>query len=160
MRSIWSSLPALLLLPIVVLAQQLQPLPPNQAQMLGFVLTNWEQSMTKLDRFSAICRRTTTDKTFGGQEVYEGSAKFIKSGPGQPSRALLQMYNKKDPSSYEKFLYTGAFLYEYIPTTKVLRIHDVPEPKPGHPAIENNVLALLFGMKAAQAQQRYDMKWI
>ncbi len=152
MFSIWSSLSALLL-PILVVAQ---PEPPNQVQMLGFVLNNWEQATTKLNQFSAICRRTTTDKTFGG-EVYEGSARFIKAGPGQ-LQALLQMASTKDPSKYEKFLYTGALLYEYVPASKVLRIHDLPQPKPGQPAIEDNVLALLFGMNAAQ--QRYDMKWI
>lgn len=160
MRSIWSSLPAFLLLPIVVLAQQPQPVPPNQAQMLDFVLNSWEKSMTKLEHFSATCSRTSTDKTFGGQEVFEGSAKFVKTGLGQPSRALLYMQKKGDPTKYEKFLYTGTFLYEYVPATKVLRIHDVPQPKPGQPAIEDNVLALLFGMKAAQAKERYDMKWI
>jgi TIGR03009 family protein len=160
MRSIWSSLPAFLLLPIVVLAQQPQPVPPNPAQMLDFVLNSWEKSMTKLEHFSATCRRMTTDKTFGGQEVYEGSAKFVKSGANLPSRAVLYMEKKGDPTKYEKFLYTGTFLYEYVPATKVLRIHDVPQPKPGQPAIEDNVLALLFGMKAAQAKDRYDMKWI
>jgi TIGR03009 family protein len=158
MRSYWPILPALLLMPVMALAQQ-QP-GPNPVQMLGAVLDNWEKSMTKLEHFSASCRRTTTDKTFGGQEVFEGSAKFVKTGASQPSRALLYMEKKGDSSKYEKFLYTGTFLYEYVPSTKVLRIHDVPQPKPGQPAIEDNILSLLFGMKAAQAQQRYQMKWV
>src|SRR5258708_37381698 len=70
------------------------------------------------------------------------------------------MERKAKPAIYEKFLHAGTFLYEYVPATKVLWIHEVPQPKLGQPAIEDNVLALLFGMKAAQAQQRYDMKWI
>jgi TIGR03009 family protein len=159
MRSHWPILPVLLLLPVLTVAQPPAPA-PNQAQMLAFVLDNWEKSMTQMQHFSASCRRATTDKTFGGREIYEGSAKFVKSGPGQPSRALLYMEKKGDPSKYEKFLYTGTYLYEYVPATKVLRIHNVPQPKPGQPAMEDNILALLFGMKAAQAQQRYEMKWV
>jgi TIGR03009 family protein len=160
MRCHWPILPVLLLLPTLALAQQ-QPAPgANQAQMLKFVLDNWEKSMTKMEHFAATCRRATTDKTFGGKEVYEGWAKFVKSGANQPSRALLYMEKKGEPAKYEKFLYTGAFLYEWVPATKVLRIHDVPQPKAGQPAMEDNILALLFGMKAAQAQQRYEMKWV
>src|SRR6202035_1197348 len=109
MRSYWPILPALLLLPALALAQQPPP-GPNPAQMLSAVLDNWEKSMTQLQHFSATCRRTTTDKTFGGQEVFEGTAKFVKTGAGQPSRALMEMTNKKEPSKYIKYLYTGTFL--------------------------------------------------
>ncbi len=128
--------------------------------MLNFVLGNWEQAMTKLDGFAVTCRRSTADKTFGGVEVYEGSAKYLKGGAGQTSRALLEMVNKKDPSKYEKFLYTGTFLYEYVPATKVLRIHEVPPPKSGQFGVEDNIVALLFGMKADDAKRRYQMTWV
>jgi TIGR03009 family protein len=159
MRSIWPGVAMIFLLPILAAAQQPAPPANQQEQMLNFALSSWEAAMTKLDRFEVLCRRTTTDKTFGSIETYEGSAKFLKSGQGQPSRALLEIVNKKDPGKYEKFLYTGTFLYEWVPATKVLRIHDVPQPKAGQPAIEDNIVALLFGMKADDAKRRYQMSW-
>jgi TIGR03009 family protein len=157
MRSLWLGLPALLLLPTLTAAQQPGP---SSEQMLNAVLQNWEQAMTRLDSFAVSCRRTTTDKTFGGVDVFEGSAKFLKTPGGQPSRALLEMGSKKDPGKYEKFLYTGLYLYEWVPATKVLRIHDVPQPKNGQPGIEDNIVALLFGMKADDAKKRYQMTWV
>jgi len=150
-------LPALLLLPIVATAQ---PPATTQAQKLTWTLQNWEQAMTRLDTFAVVCRRSTTDKTFGGVEVYEGSAKFLKGAQGQPSRALLEMISKKDPNKFEKYLYTGTYLYEWVPATKVVRVHDVPQPKPGQPLADDNIVALLFGMTAAAAQQRYQMTWV
>jgi TIGR03009 family protein len=151
------TLPALLLLPIIAAAQQ----PANkQAQMLKWTLQNWELAMTRLDAFAVSCRRTTTDKTFGGVDTYEGSAKFLKGAQGQPSRAILEMVNKKDRNKFEKFLYTGTFLYEWVPATKVIRAHDVPPTKPGQALGDDNIVALLFGMTAAAAQQRYQMTWV
>jgi TIGR03009 family protein len=160
MRRIWSCLPALFVLPLVALAQQPAQPAATREQMLDHVLKSWEQSMTKLESFSASCSRATQDKTFGGVDVYEGTAKFLKSGPGQPSRALLMMADKKDPSKYVKYLYTGTFLYEYVPATKVLRVHDVPQPKSGQPAIDDSLVSLLFGMKAEDAKKRYQMTWV
>jgi TIGR03009 family protein len=157
MRSIGFSLSALLLLPVAGAAQQPTP---TAEQMLDYVLGNWEQAMTKLSSFAVVCRRTTADKTFGGVEIYEGLAKYLKGSQGQPSRALLKMDNKKDPGKYEKFLYTGTFLYEFVPATKVLRIHDVPKAQPGQLGVDDNIVALLFGMKAADAKRRYQMTWV
>jgi TIGR03009 family protein len=159
MRRYLTGLSVVLLVPVLTLAQQSPPT-SIEDQWLDYVLKNWEAAMTRLDSFSAGCVRTTTDKTFGGAEVYEGSAKFLKSPPGQPSRALLFMEKKGDPSKFEKFLYTGTYLYEYVPATKVIRIHNVPQPKAGQPAFDDNIVALLFGMKADDAKKRYQMTWV
>ncbi len=150
-------LPVLLLLPALALAQQPGA---RQMQMLNATLQQWEQAMARLDSFAVSCRRTTTDKTFGGVEVYEGAARFLKGTQGQPSRALLELVSKKNPGKFEKFLYTGTYLYEWVPATKVLRVHNVPRPKPGQPLIDDNILALVFGMTSAAAQRRYQMTWV
>lgn len=150
-------LPVLFALPILAAGQQPAA---NQAQMLVYTLQSWEQAMARLDSFAVNCRRTTTDKTFGGVEAYEGSAKFLKGTQGQPSRALLELASKKNPNKFEKFLYTGTYLYEWVPATKVLRVHDVPRPKAGQPLLDDNIVALVFGMTAAAAQKRYQMTWV
>jgi TIGR03009 family protein len=150
-------LPAVLVLPILAVAQQPAP---NPAQMLTYTLQNWERAMTALDSFAVTCRRTTADKTFGGVEVYEGHAKFLKGTQGQPSRAFLQISSKKDGNKYEKYLYTGAYLYEWVPATKVLRIHPATDAKSGQAIPGENIVTLVFGMSAAGAQQRYQMTWV
>jgi TIGR03009 family protein len=150
-------LPLLFVVPMLAAAQQPSA---KQAQMLDYTLQKWEQAMTTLDSFAVTCRRSTKDKTFGDIAVYEGSAKFLKGTQGQTSRALLEMVSKKDPNKYERFLYTGTYLYEWVPGTKVLRVHDVPRPKPGQPLFDDNIVALLFGMTANAAQRRYQMTWV
>jgi TIGR03009 family protein len=158
MRHILRSLPILLAIPAMAFTQQ--PAQPNPDQMLPWVLKNWEEAMGKLGSFSATCTRTAEDKTFGGKEEYSGQAKFLRSKPPDPSRALLELHNKKDPSKYEKFLYTGVALYEWVPSTKVLRVHKMPPAKAGQPAMDENIVALLTGMTSAAAQKRYTMKWV
>ena len=160
MRSILCSFAILTILPAFALTQQPAQPGANEQQMLGVVLKSWEDAMGKLDSFSATCTRTAEDKTFGGTDVYTGTAKFLRSGPKQPTRALLEMTSKKDPNKYEKFLYTGTWLYEWVPALKVLRAHEVPQPKAGQPAMDENIVALLTGMTSAAAQQRYTMKWV
>jgi TIGR03009 family protein len=165
MRSAWYTVPALLLVATLAAAQQGAAPPPAQvqaavnAQMLDVVLTNWEKSMTNLDSFSAECVRIMTDKTFGTKDEYRGHAKFLKSGQGQPSRALLQLAKPGVPQKFEKYLCTGNFLYIYAPATKVIYVYDLPAQKPGQVA-EENFLTFLFGMKAADAKKRYDMAYV
>jgi TIGR03009 family protein len=161
MRWISFSFAILVILPGLALTQPPAQPPNKEQQMLQFVLQSWEQAMGKLEKFSATCTRSAEDKTFGGPpEVYQGSAKFMRTGAKQPSRALLEIASKKDPNKYEKFLYTGVALYEWVPATKVIRIHKVPAPKPGDPPMDENIIAMLTGMTAVQAQQRYKMEWV
>ena len=159
MRSLLS-LPALLLVAALAAAQPGAPAQdPNKDKMLDFVLANWEKAMTGLSSFSAECVRTTVDKGIGGTEVFTGHAKFLKSGPGQPSRALLELAKRNQPERFEKFLVTGTFLYEYVPARKVIVVHDMPPPKPGQVG-EDNFLTFLFGMKADDAKKRYQMQFV
>src|SRR5437868_13920167 len=82
MRPILRTLPILLVFPAVALTQPAsQPAAqPNPEQVLPIVLKNWEQAMGKLEKFSATCTRTAEDKTFGGVDIYQGTAKFMRSG--------------------------------------------------------------------------------
>ena len=159
MRSILCIFAMLVILPTVALSQSATQPAPDEQQMLKFVLQSWEQAMGKLDSFSATCTRKAEDKTFGGTDIFTGSAKFQRF-PKQPSRALLYMESKKNPANFEKFLYTGTYLYEWVPATKVLRVYEVQQAKAGQPAMEENIIALLTGMTSAAAQQRYTMKWV
>jgi len=42
----------------------------------------------------------------------------------------------------------------------VLQIHDVSQPKAGQPLLDDNIVALLFGVTAAAAHERYQIEWL
>jgi TIGR03009 family protein len=153
-------LPALLWTTAWVSAQQTPPVTDANAQ-LDAVLAGWEKTMTSIRSLQAECERTTVDKVFGTQEVFRGSAKYLKGpGAGQGSRASLELYKLTpqgpSPTIFEKYICTGTYLYEYAPANKVVRVHDLPQAKPGQIS-DDNFLSFLFGMKALEAKQRYQL---
>lgn len=135
------------------------PLPSAspQSNQLDVVLANWERAMAEMQSMVAVLSRTTIDKVFQSNEVFEGTAKFVKGQkPGQGANASLELKKKNQPEIYEKFVCNGALLYEYAPQTKVIRVHQMPPPRPGQVA-DDNVLSLLFGMRAMEAKKRYKL---
>jgi len=136
---------------------QLPDDPQQRAKWLDAVLDNWELVMTKVQTLEAKCERTTDDKVFNNKEIYRGSAKFMKgTGVGLTSRASLYMQNVNNPKVYEHLILSGAFLYEIAPSAKEIRVHKLPEPQQDQ-NVDHNLLALLFGMKAKDAKQRYQI---
>jgi TIGR03009 family protein len=129
--------------------------PVNPAgNRLEALLSGWERALTPVQTISAQITRTSVNKTFQVAEVYEGTAKYMK-----PNRALLHMKKKGKEHIYEKYVATGTFLYEYVPAEKLIRVHEMPTPKPGQVA-DDNFMSFLFGMRADEAKRRYDMKLV
>lgn len=160
MRALWLTLPALGLANVVALAQQ-PPVPDPGGQQLGQVLVGWEKAMTSIHSLYAEVHRTTVDKVFKSTEVFKGTAKYQKSSvAGQQSRAALELYKETKEGLrqdvFEKYICSGNFLYEYVPANKTIRVHELPPPKAGQVG-DDNLLNFLFGMKAADAQQRYQL---
>ena len=85
MRSLWSSLPALMLAATVAVAQRppANPVPPTVDPRLEAVLDYWEKSMLNVQSLSAEVKRTQLDKTFQRTTVFEGEAQFLRGGSGQ-----------------------------------------------------------------------------
>lgn len=133
------------------------PATPPADPALDAILNGWEKSMGAVKSMVADCTRTRLDKTFGSSEVYEGQAKFVRSAvAGQPSRASLEMHMKGKPGIFEKYIFTGTFLYEYRPSSKVIVVHQLP-PTKGDGIGDDNLLGFIFGMKAADVKKRYQM---
>lgn len=138
---------------------QTSPVAPN-ADKLDAVLANWEKAMSEIHSMIAVCSRVTVDKVFQSTEVFEGTAKFVKSQkPGQGSRALLELHKKDQAGVYEKFICAGNMLYEYAPQNKVIRVHELPPSRDGKLA-DDNFLSFLFGMRASEAKQRYKLTYV
>jgi TIGR03009 family protein len=136
-------------------AQQPQaPGDPQQAR-LDAHLQKWEKEMQAVQSIRATCVRTTLDKTFQVADVFEGTAKYMK-----PNLALLEMQGRTKPQVFEKYICTGTFLYQYFPSAKEIRVHEIPAQKPGQVGDDSSFMAFLFGMKADEARKRYDLKLI
>lgn len=132
------------------------PMTPAADPALENILQAWEKTMSGVKSMVADCTRTRLDKTLGGSEVFEGKAKFIRSEvAGHPSRASLEMRMKTKPDIFEKYVFTGTFLYEYRPTSKVIVVHQIPPAKDG--LGDDNVLGFIFGMKADAVKKRYHL---
>ncbi len=131
------------------------PAPPNASGVkLDSLLNSWEKATGPVQTISAQVTRTSVNKTFQVAEVYEGTAKYMK-----PNLALLHMKKKGKEHIYEKYVCSGTFLYEYVPSEKLIRVHEMPAPKPGQVA-DDNFLSFLFGMRADEAKRRYELKLV
>lgn len=167
MRSYWFALSALVLASPFASAQlptqnppkaQLPALPPHEAK-LNQALVNWEKTMTAVQTLAAKTVRTTVDRTFQTTETFEGLAKFMKGQGKEMSKASLELQHTQKKGIFEKYLCTGDRLYEWSASDKVIRVHNLPPPKPGQIA-DDNFLGFLFGMKANEARNRYHMTWV
>lgn len=124
------------------------------------VLKYWEQAMSQVKSLEADLERVTEDKVFKTKDVYRGSARFLKGGgPGLTARASLYLVKTDNKNVFEQLILSGTYLYEVAPATKEIRIHSLPEPKPGENR-DHNLVGLLFGMKAEQATERYKIDLI
>jgi TIGR03009 family protein len=163
MRKHWLALPVLMAATAIALAQQAQQSVAPSAQdllKLDDVLLQWEKAMGGLDNLLVYINRTSTG-SFGGEkfaEVFEGTAKFIRGGRGQTSRASLELHKKGRPEVYEKLICTGTFIYEFDPGKKLIRIHELPPNKGG--MADDNFQAFVIGMKAADAKKRYKLTYV
>lgn len=166
MRSFSLAMTAMVLLPAILMAQQplqqsnqgnnLPPLDPENNK-LDFVLLGWEKAMSGLTSLEAQCNRTEIDKVFQAKEQYTGVAKYLKTK--NASMASLEMKKNNRPDVFERYICTGTFFYQFIPQQKIVRVHDMPKPKHGGVS-DNNFLSFLFGMKAAEAKQRYHLQYV
>ncbi len=161
MRSRWLSLPALLLVGTLTLAQQ-PGTPPPPAQPPGFdpktnrldaILFNWELAMSRVDSLHAKVQRTAVDNVFNTKEVFSGEAKYLK-----PNKASLWLQNM-DPKKqdFEKLVCNGQIAYKWEPSKKEIHVYEMPKPKQGQ-INDDNFVAMLFGMKALDAKRRYDLE--
>jgi TIGR03009 family protein len=128
--------------------------PDRNHGRLDMLLDRWEKEMQSVQSIVAQCTRTSLDKTFQMTETFEGAARYMK-----PNLAMLEMQKRGKPDVFEKYICTGTFLYEYVPQNKVIRVHELPPPKPGQVA-DDNFLSFLFGMKAEEARRRYDLRLV
>jgi TIGR03009 family protein len=132
---------------------------PAAADPLDGYLERWQKTMEQVQALSAQIKRTEKDQTTDVEKHFTGFTKYLRVGAGATTQnlALLQMTpdGKKDFS--ERFVCSGALLYEFRQSEKVVMAHELPKPRAGQVS-DDNFLSFLFGMKKEEAQKRYDLK--
>jgi TIGR03009 family protein len=143
-------------------APQQAPAPaPNPAALDNYLL-RWEQEMLKVQTLSAQIVQVRKDKTFNTATKLVGWAAYMKDGAGPSAINLAAMAlapEGKDVTRefQEKYVCTGTFIYQFVPSQKEVKVYELPRPKPGQVADEG-FLAFMFGMRATEARRRYDLQ--
>ncbi|MGF1580693.1 MAG: TIGR03009 domain-containing protein [Gemmataceae bacterium] len=130
---------------------------PQDIRMLNAVLARWEQAMKNVATLQTTIRRTSIDKVFNTKEIYKGYARYLKTK--HANLATLHLQNMKRKAIFEKYVITSDYLYQYDPTQKLIRVQRLPKGRNGQ-LTDDNFLGFLFGMDAAEAKKRYDLRYI
>jgi TIGR03009 family protein len=170
MRPYAIALGALMLTSLTARAQQAQqtqqppatpPAAPANDAALDDYLKKWEGAMKGIETLGAQLTRIDKDPTFDKVQKLVGEAYYMKAGTGATAQnlALLEMRpeGKERKEFKEKFICTGTYIYQFLPEQKEIRYYELPKPKPGQVG-EDSLLSLLFGMKADEAKNRYELK--
>lgn len=145
-------------------APQAQPQVNSQlaAQRLDEILDSWTKLNGGAD--SVLTRFIATKKynNVNGQiKMFDGTAKFLKLPGGTFGANIAQYeYDAKGwkPNSYEKFVFTGAFLYMFDPVGKELLVQAVQPPPPGQAATDGPMPFSIFLMRKDEAKKRFDLR--
>lgn len=132
------------------------PAVPSGAQSkLNAHLAQWEKTMADLKNFRVELGLKRTDFVFKKDRFYSGVVLCMK-----PNLAVLRLDYDGDPTKadYEAYICDGKAVYEYNGLQKTITEWKLPDPK-NNPAgaTDNLMLDFLGGMKAKEAQQRFDM---
>ncbi|MGH7170330.1 MAG: TIGR03009 domain-containing protein [Gemmataceae bacterium] len=146
-------------------AQQTQQTPAAPAaaadnKALDEHLAKWEAALKKVETLGAQLTRIDKDPTFDSVQKLTGTAYYMRAGTGATAQNLARLEMKLDgqKEAKEKFICTGTYIYSFVPEQKEIRYYKLPKPKPGQVVEDNNLLSLLFGMKAEDAKRRYELK--
>jgi TIGR03009 family protein len=138
-------------------AAQIQPAQPaapaGPAKTIDQHLAAWETRMKEVSslKMEAI-ERIDKDVTFKVVNQWIGEAKYSK-----PNLASLWLVRKDKREIFEKWICSGAAIYQYVPAEKKIVIHQMPAKKDGAVSDEN-FLGFMFGMKADDAKKRYGLQ--
>jgi TIGR03009 family protein len=148
---------------------RIQKLSPELEQ----ILRNWEQQTAKITKLQGDTRYREYDKTFSVE--YRGEGRFAFEAPDRGNYELRpakiakgetssvktddkQPYELK-PKDAERWICTGDEILRIDETHKTYEVVPIPEERRGDRIIEAP-LPFLFGMKAEQAKQRYQIELV
>jgi TIGR03009 family protein len=134
--------------------------PAADTKALDQHLAKWEAALKTVETIGAEVTRIDKDPVYENVQQLTGTAYYMKVGSGRTAQNLarLELKLKGQQEPKEKFICTGTYIYSFMPEQKEIRYYELPKPKEGQAPEENNLLSLLFGMKAEEAKKRYELK--
>jgi len=124
-----------------------------QRNALDAYLMHWEEAMKKVNTLAVACTRTEVDAVYKTRRTLTGTIHFMK-----PTYFFWHMGVKDKPADYERFICTGTYIYQYLPSQKQIKVYPAPKTTTEGKLADDSSLAFMFGMKAAEAKARYDLK--
>jgi TIGR03009 family protein len=161
MRTLCLTLTGSLLCVVAAVAQQpaAQPQAPrpaaavDRAKLLEQHLQAWEDAMKKITTLQMDdISRTDKDNQLKYVSKMRGAAQYMK-----PDLAMLMLRREDKPEIFERWICTGAAIYQYVPQEKAIKIHQM-SPKKGTQVSDENFLSFMFGMKAEDAKKRFGLQ--
>ena len=159
MRKSCLALMGLLVCVAVAAAQQPQAQPATaqpavaDSKLLDMHLQAWEARMKDISSLEMKgIERTDKDNQLKYVNKWRGEAKYLK-----PNLASLTLVREDKKEIFERWVWTGAAIYEYAPAQKEIIIHPLDTKKDGKVS-DVNVLDLMLGMKAEDAKKRYGLQ--
>jgi TIGR03009 family protein len=136
--------------------------PQLAAQRLDEILDSWTKlngaAESVLTRFIATKKYNNVN---GQTKYFDGTAKFLKL-PGGTFGANIAQYEFDakgwKANCYEKFVFTGAFLYMFDPAAKELLVQAIQPPAPGQEATDGPMPFSIFLMRKEEAKKRFDLR--
>src|SRR5262249_13785938 len=125
----------------------------EREKQLDTHLQAWEGRMKDISSLEMNpIQRTDKDNQLKYVSKWKGNAKYSK-----PNLASLTLQREDKPEIFERWVCTGAAIYQYVPANKEIVIHQLPVKKDGKVSDEN-FLGFMFGMKAEDAKKRYGLQ--
>src|SRR5262245_38099413 len=160
MRNLCLALTVLLTCVASAAAQQQQPGAPatqapaaDRARLLDMHLQGWEDQMKKISTLHMPgIKRVDKDNQLKFVSNWIGEAKYNK-----PNQAILALIREDKREIWEKWVCSGAAIYQFQPQQKQIILHQLPAKKDGQVSDEN-FLSFMFGMKAEDAKKRYGLQ--
>jgi TIGR03009 family protein len=131
------------------------PPPPavDAAKLLDAHLLRWEDEMKKVQTLKLEgIKRIDVNNTLKYKDELIGEALYRK-----PNLALLYLRRTDKKDIFERWICTGAAIYQFAPQEKVIYVHQLPVRKEGQVG-DDNFLSFMFGMKAEDAKKRYGLE--
>lgn len=136
--------------------------PKLAAERLDQVLDSWSELNGKAENvFARFVARKKYNNLNGQLKHFDGTAKFLKLPDGVFGANIAQFeFNERGwkQDSYEKFIFTGGFLYMFDPAAKELLVQAMPPPPPGKKGEDGPMPFCIFLLKKQDAKARFDLR--
>jgi TIGR03009 family protein len=156
-------------------------LPPEHVKYVDDILSYWESSSSKIERFQCKFQRWNYDEAFlavrdprtghlYARTVATGVVKYVAPDKGKYESDNVWKFEKPPEAAgaepeyvkideNEKWICDGQSIFEYVSATKKLIERGLPEEMKGQ-NISNGPIPFLFGAKADEMRARYWIRCI